>query len=70
MDQRRFREAVRVRLQEIPLQRRSAWSQRDLSWWWNDAKLSDTSLSVATPSIEWAIVKMACADMIGERAGQ
>lgn len=70
MNKEDFKEAVRGKLRNVPLETRRLWSSTDLLEWWKQAKANDSYLSwEKCPGGDvWQWVRGMCSDLIGKDA--
>jgi hypothetical protein len=64
-----FKQALRSKLGQIPVETRRGWSDNDLFIWWLKAKAADPYLVwERCPGDAWQWVPGMCSDLIRERA--
>ena len=69
MKKREFEQAVRNKLQAVPLETRMTWKDKDLFLWWLKAKAEDPYLTwKRSPCDVWQFVPGMCSDLIGKKA--
>ncbi len=64
-----FAATVRIRLNQVPIERRQAWDLDNLYVWWFLASSEDPYLKRLTQQSDtWPLVKNLCSDLIGPEA--
>lgn len=68
-----FRQRVRQMLADVPVDARRAWSQAELTTWWNTVCIQDDALAGWRPAgdeLPTAVLWRLCNDLVGPHAAE
>ena len=69
MNKEDFKQALRQRIKEVPLETRKKWTGTELLIWWGQTKAKDSYLTwEKCPGDPWQWVSVMCNDLIGNEA--